>query len=331
MSIKLGVLGAGLAVEQLHWPALQQLSTEFTITAICDQSLQAAEHIAKVVGGTPRITTSWSDLLNDPQVEAVLVSLPIHLNADAIRACVRAGKHVLCEKPLAANLPQAEALVAEMSSAPVVIEIAENFHYRDDFKQARQWMDAGRIGQVVAITIQAQFWSDTSAGFAATPWRQDHQYRGAVIADAGVHHAAALRELGGEIEQLHAFTKDVHPVLAGADTMVLNVRFQSGVLGQLIFAGAVQAPDPTFDSITVLGSAGSITLREGTARLLRPEHEPETYTAHDPAGYVGEFRNFYHAITAQQPVVASLAETLADWRVIMRALDSAEGREVVLL
>jgi predicted dehydrogenase len=330
MPIKLGVLGSGLAVEHLHWPALQGLRDLFTITGLCDIDHQAMRTIAALLDNTPLQTTSWDELLAS-DVDAVLISLPIHLNAEAIRAAVRAGKHVICEKPLAANLPQAEALAAELRDAKPVICIAENFHYRDDLKQARRWMDDGAIGTVVGISLNAWFWSDTSQGFAATRWRQDHQYRGAVIADAGVHHAAGLRALGGDIEQIHAFIKDIHPVLQGPDTMVMNVRFRSGVLGQLFFAAAVKAPQPCFDNFMVLGDAGSIVISNGSATLTRPNHDPETYTAIDSRGYVGEFRNFHAAIRHGEPIVATLDQALADWRVIMKALDAAEGREVALL
>ncbi len=330
-SIQLGILGAGLAVKYLHWPALQQLDGMFTITAVCDIDQAAAADIAQLVGGDPSVTTDWDEFFSSAQVEAVLISLPIHLNAAAIRAAVRAGKHVLCEKPLAASLPQAEALVAELRHAPVVIEIAENFHYRSDFKQARRWIEEGAIGTVAIISLIAAFWSDPTEGFASTAWRQDHQYRGAVIADAGVHQAAALREIGGEVEQIHAFTKDVHPVMAGTDSLVLNLRFRSGALGQLLFSGAVQAADPSFDAITVLGLEGSITVRNGLATLHRGTAEPVEYKAADPRGYRGEFENFYHAIRSDAPVIATLDEALADWRIIMGALDSAESREVVLL
>lgn len=329
--IKLGILGAGLAVEHLHWPALCELRDEFVVTAICDRSQEAAERIAQLVGGEPSIFSAWEAFFSDSSYDAVLISLPIHLNADAMRAAARAGKHIICEKPLAANLAQAEHLAEELRHLPTVVVIAENIHYRDDLKQARRWIDAGRIGSVCAISVVAAFWSDTSQGFSSTPWRHDHQYRGAVIADAGVHHAALLRELGGEIEQIHAFYKDVHPVLKGPDTAVVNIRYESGVLGQLLFAAASKPVEPSFDTFVVLGTAGSISGKLGVVELRGADGEQERYEAQDPKGYVGEFRNFHRAITAGEPVIATLDEALADWRVIMKALDAAESRSVQII
>ncbi|ABX03385.1 MAG TPA: gfo/Idh/MocA family oxidoreductase [Herpetosiphon sp.] len=327
-TIRLGVLGAGLAVKHLHLPALKALPNCFEIVSICDHNWANAEALAGLLDLHPTITDSWVDFFADSQIEAVLISLPIQRNAEAIQAAVAAGKHVICEKPLAANLPQAEALVAACQHAPVKILIAENFHYRDDLKQARAWMDAGAIGDLVLIELRATFWSDPDQGFGATPWRHDHQYRGAVLADAGVHQAALLRELGGPIESAHAFIKDVHPVLRGPDTMVLNLRFASGVLGSLCFSGAVKTENPCFDWTVVHGTHGSITIRGDQTTLYRADGTIEHYQAQDLRGYISEFRNFYAAIVENEPIVASLATALADWRLIMRAIDAAESNSV---
>ncbi|HYF64209.1 MAG TPA: Gfo/Idh/MocA family oxidoreductase, partial [Herpetosiphonaceae bacterium] len=290
--VTLGILGAGLAVRMLHWPALRELDGQFEVVAVCDVDARAAAEVAGLVGGRPALSGNWEEFFNTPGMEAVLISLPIQLNAQAIRAAARAGKHILCEKPLAADWQQAGELVAELRDAPQVIAIAENYHYRQDLRQTRRWMDAGAIGAVVAISLQATFWSDTTRSFASTPWRHDQRYRGAVIADSGVHHAAALREVGGEVERLQAFIKDVHPVLAGPDSMVLNLRFRSGVLGQVLFSGAVKPGDPCFDRMLVIGTEGSISTEWGVARLHRAGAEPEEYVSPDRNGYLGEFRNF---------------------------------------
>ena len=329
-TVRLGILGTGLAVELLHWPALQHPELDFTIVALCDQDLAAAKRMAHQIGGDPLCTTDWSEFLAVAGLDAVLISLPIHLNAHAMRSVVQAGKHVLCEKPLAANTEQAQQLVAELQHVPVVVAIAENFHYRDDFKQARHWIDQGLIGEPIMIAMQAHFWANTEYGFSSTAWRQNPQYRGSVVADAAVHHVAAFHELGGPIERLQAFTRDVHPTLAGIDTLCLNLRFRSGCLGQLMFSAAVQPPTATFDHTTVFGTAGSITVERGVATLFQPDKEPDYFRSSDPQGYVAEFRNFQRAITLNEPVIVTPEVALADWLVVMRALDSAEGSDVVL-
>ena len=337
--IRLGILGAGLAVKWLHWPALRRLSKEYTITQICDVDPAAAAATSEMVGGAPT-TTDYRELLANQQIDAVLISMPIHLNAQMITEAARAGKHVICEKPLAASLPQAQALVRALEGAPVVVGIAENYHYRPGLMQAKEWIRAGRIGQVFLIVSEGLSWTNTASGFGSTPWRQDSQYRGDVISDGGVHNAAGLRELGGEVEQLQAFTKDVHPVMAGEDTMVLNLRFRNGAVGSFIFSGAAKASSDERPEFRVYGTEGSIIVTNKETRLLRPteadangQEAAEVFTPpeEDAGGYYAEFQDFYAAVREGRPYRVPPAEALRDFEIIMRALDSAESRQVVLL
>jgi predicted dehydrogenase len=336
--LRLGVIGAGLAVRTLHWPALRRLTDQYTITRICDVDPAAAEETARLTGGAPT-GTDYRDVLADQQIEAVLLSLPIHLTAELILAAARAGKHVISEKPVAASLAQGRDLVRALEGAPVTVAIAENYHFRPDIAQARAWIEGGRIGRVFLIHTESVAWSDTSAGFASTPWRQDHQYRGAVITDAGVHNTAGLRELGGEVEQLQAFVKDVHPVMGGLDTMALNLRFRNGALGAFLFSGAAKAAPADTPEFRVFGTEGTIIIGKET-RLLRPadarSNEPEAAEVFQPPehgtnGYYEEFADFYAAVRDGWPPRVPPAEALRDFELIMRALDSAESREVVLL
>jgi UDP-N-acetyl-2-amino-2-deoxyglucuronate dehydrogenase len=220
------------------------------------------------------------------------------------------------------------------------VGIAENYHYRPGIVLAREWISAERIGQVFLIVSEGLSWTNTASGFGSTPWRQDSQYRGDVISDGGVHNAAGLRELGGEVEQLQAFTKDVHPVMAGEDTMVLNLRFRNGALGSLILSGAAKASSDPRPEFRVFGTEGSIVVTNKETRLLRPaEGDPngqevaEVFTPpeEDAGGYYGEFQDFYAAVREGRPYRVPLIEALRDFEIIMRALDSAESRQVVLL
>ncbi len=340
--VRLGIIGSGLAVKWLHWPALKKLTSQFRVVATCDIDPTAAQEVARMAGedlDSPncRWTTDYKELLASEDVEAVLISLPIHLTAQFILDAVRAGKHVLAEKPVASNLAQAEELAATLRGfSGLVVEIAENYHYREDFLKAKEWIGAGRIGTPFLVQMYTCFFSDTTSSFAATPWRWDSQYRGGIIADAGVHYAAGLRELGGEIEQLQAFTKSVHPIMKGLDTLVLNLRYRSGALGSLVFAGAAKSNETTSMWATVYGSEGSIHLTNGRVVLSEGLNQnskviEEHNVADFEGGYRAEFENFYQAIRNGAPVIATVEETIKDWAIIMRAVDSAESRNVVLL
>jgi predicted dehydrogenase len=291
---------------------------------------EAARATADRAGGV-RWTRDYHDLLAADDVDAVLISLPIYLTAQVLMESVRAGKHVIAEKPLAANLAQGQEVLAAVRGAPVVVEIAENYHYRGSIRQARDWIAAGRVGPVFLIDLVSTYWHDSTQSFGVTPWRWDTQYRGGPILDAGVHQTALLRELGGEVEQLQAFSRGVHRDLRGPDTLILNLRFRSGALGRLLFSAAVES-EALPARTTVCGSEGTILFEADRLRLLRRGEPEEVYpVAKDDNGYHAEFLNFYQAITAGEPVVVTPDEAYRDLEILMRALDSAERRSVILL
>lgn len=340
--IQLGIIGCGLAVKWLHWPALKKLAGKYEIVAACDVDQNAAQETAKLAADELHSSNcSWTidyrEVLANADIEAVLISLPIHLNAQLVLESARAGKHILVEKPIASNLGQGQELVATLRHfAQLKIEVAENYRYRGDFQKAREWMDAGRIGEPFLIEMTARFWSDTSKGFASTPWRHDSQYRGGSVTDAGVHHVAGLRELGGDVEQLQAYMRSVHPVMRGYDTMVLNLRFRNTILGNMVFAGAVKTIENDFVQARVFGTDGAIKVSNGKVILSEgandAAHIVEEYQVPDfDNGYKAEFENFYEAIRNDQPIVATVEQSLADLAVLMHAYDSSESRNVVLL
>jgi len=112
---------------------------------------------------------------------------------------------------------------------------------------------------------------------------------------------------------------------------VLNLRFRNGALGHLLFTDAAVEYETPFLLANVFGSEGTIRLEGATTRLRRRGAEEEVYTtAQQDSGYYGEFLNFYEAIVEGKPVVVTLQEALRDLEIIMRGLDSAESRSVVL-
>ena len=130
LPIRLGVIGCGLAAKNLHWPTLRQMPDRFQIVAVCNRTPEKAREFAKITG-VKKIETDYRRLLEDSGSDAVLVALPIEQNAAVVRDCLVAGKHVLCEKPLAHTLAEARQLrdfskqVSPICSSVKIIIIAK--------------------------------------------------------------------------------------------------------------------------------------------------------------------------------------------------------------
>jgi len=331
--IRMGIIGAGLAVHQLHWPALQQLRDQFSFVAVADVDPAKATTVAQLVGA-PKTFTDYRDLLKLSEVEAVLLSLPIHLTSTVTLDAALAGKHIILEKPLGANLEQARLLKEQLAHLPVKVLVAENFHYRADLLKIQQLIRDGRIGDIILIRLNALAKTDTTDknSFASTPWRHDPQYRGGQLLDGGVHHATALREIGGEVEWVQAFTKHGSSELHGPTTLSMNLRFRSGALGSYLYSAVCHDDQPTFLALTIYGSTGTIERRDDQLRIIRPNEAAEHIEVDlEDGGYYGEFANFYGAIREGQPIVATVEQAYHDMALILRGLDSAEQSAVLLM
>ena len=113
------MIGTGLAVEQLHWPALRRMPDRFVIAAFANHTRPNAEHFAAYSGASmDDYYADYHDLLRRDDIEAVLISLPIPLNYAVTRDCLAAGKHVLCEKPAGADEQEGRAFLALADGVP---------------------------------------------------------------------------------------------------------------------------------------------------------------------------------------------------------------------
>jgi predicted dehydrogenase len=319
--IKLGIIGCGIAARDLHWPALQNLTDQFEITAVCNHTEPKAKQFAQMVGDVPYVL-DYHELLRRPDVEAVDIVLPIHLNYQATKNALKAGKHVIVEKPLAANLSEAAEMVEFEAKYPQVMMVAENFRYHAVFDRVRYHLAQGKIGKPYAVFWNIFFLVDSKNKYTRTQWRVDHQYPGGFILDGGIHNIALLRHLFGDIVSGIAFTKSVNPNIGEIDSMSFQFETADGVHGMLnIFLSARGFSENRF---LMLGNEGSI-LVDGNKILIKKEDEIELEeTVETDGGYQAEFEDFYLAIRQGTKVVSSFSEAYRDLEVLISALESAK-------
>ncbi|KAI9728100.1 MAG: hypothetical protein M1834_007816 [Cirrosporium novae-zelandiae] len=115
--LRVGILGCGEIAQVGHLPCLLFLRDYYTTTIVCDISKNAAEHCAKVFH-VPRATTNPSDVFNNPNVDIVFILTSDDFHADYCISALKAGKHVMIEKPLTLSLPSAQAILEAAKMAP---------------------------------------------------------------------------------------------------------------------------------------------------------------------------------------------------------------------
>lgn len=328
MPIALGVIGAGLAARNLHWPALQHLRDRFQIVAVCNRSPEKAESFAAMVGGNPRLTTDYQELLSWPEIEAVDIAVPIVLNAPTTIAALRAGKHVLVEKPIAADVEAARAVIAESRRHPhLVLLVAENVRYEPRLQEARRRIDAGEIGRPVLAAAVVLAPLDPESPYLGTAWRQRPEHLAGFLSDGGVHQTAAIQMVAGPATVVEGLVTSFHPERDPTDTLLANLRFASGAIGHLTYS--VGAPQPDTLPLTVYGTDGSLVVQRDHLTLRTAAGEQQVTPADGPSSFELEFLDFNAAITQGKPLDVTPQDTLDDLLLIDAALRSSrEGQAI---
>ncbi|TAK17015.1 MAG: Gfo/Idh/MocA family oxidoreductase [Acidobacteria bacterium] len=147
--VRWGVLGVAKIATEKVIPAMQQCK-HARISAIASRSLETAERAAKALK-IPRAHGSYEALINDKHIDAVYIPLPNHLHVEWAIKAARAGKHVLCEKPIALKARDVERLIDARNRAGVLIQEAFMYRTQPAWRKAMELVNAGRIGELRAV------------------------------------------------------------------------------------------------------------------------------------------------------------------------------------
>ena len=320
--IKLGIIGCGIAAKKLHYPALKKLKDRFTITAVCNHTEKKAKEFSQMVGGVP-YTLDYRELLAMEDVEAVDIVLPIHLNRLVIADALKAGKHVIAEKPIAGNLSDALELVELAENSQQVAMIAENIRYRKVFQRVRELINSDAIGEVNSLSWDFYYKIDVRNEYARTEWRIDHKYEGGIITDAGVHNIAAIRLLFGDIASGSAMTWNVNPEIGRTDSIRMNFKTTSGLNGSFNMSASVEGYSE--NRLLIFGKSGTIIIEHDDIEVMNPEGKSFKESINDDGGFKAQFENFYDAMRNGGEVVSTFREAQKDIEVLLKAYISAES------
>lgn len=196
--IRVGIIGAGRIADMVHVPSLRLCPDWCEVIAVASRTEEKAKAFAER-WGIPRVHTDWRALLADPDVDAVVICPPSGLTYAAAKAAVAAGKHILCEKPLALNYPEARELQAAAERAPITHMVAFTFRFVPGLRYLKRLVSEGHFGEIRhwRLSFFTDFMLDPAAPIA---WRNQRANAGAgVLADMGSHAIDFARYLLGDI------------------------------------------------------------------------------------------------------------------------------------
>ena len=262
--MKLGVIGCGRIAQVAHFPALEK-ADGVEVLVVCDQSEDVARAVATRYGIGSYVTDA-AKVFENPQVEAVLIAVPDRFHRELAEAALRAGKHVLVEKPLASTVDEARQLVAVQQETGLTLHVGSNKRFDPGLSFARDFVAAGRLGEVrsfhawyrigairpgVEATLFPRVFADAQvrqveAGFKADRARY-------LLATHGAHIFDTLRYLlGAEVASVTV----AHREFGRDQAWSILVTLASGAIGSIDVV--VDVPGDGAEGIEIFGSEGQL-------------------------------------------------------------------------
>ncbi|MBQ0925640.1 Gfo/Idh/MocA family protein [Saccharopolyspora endophytica] len=261
-TINVGLIGAGFmgkahslayaAMPMFFWPAPAVPHRKI----ICDVTEEAAAEGAQRYG-FDESTADWKRVVEHPDVEVVDIATPNNMHAEIAQAAAAAGKHIICEKPLARTAEEARTMYEAVRDAGVVNMVAFNYRRTPAVALAKRYIDEGAIGEL--ISFRGTYLQDWSADpESPLSWRFQREIAGSgALGDIGTHVVDLARYLVGEISGVNAMLKTwvpERPLSAGGadqlgtgrsagdaprgpvdvdDELITMLRFSNGAIGSL--------------------------------------------------------------------------------------------------
>lgn len=324
--IKLGIIGTGLAAKNLHLPALKKLKNKYEIIAVANRSKAKAEDFVKLIGNVSYYL-DYKDLLKRNDIEAVLIAVPIDLNYKIAADSLKYDKHVILEKPLAASLSEADRLIKLEKESQLKAMVAENFYFKKAYRKVKKYIEEGRIGQPYAINWNLYYHVEEDKDYAATIWRQKHNYLGGFLLDAGVHNIAAIRMMLGEFKSGKAYKKSINPRIGAFDTMTFQFELENGVIGVYNLFFSVKGNWE--DKLLIFGTEGTIEYQNNILKLKRERKKDIVNHYEDDHGFFEELNHFYDVLRKNKNVEYPFIEAKKDLEITLSAIKSADRKNEV--
>lgn len=313
--LRLGIIGTGIATNDLYFPELEKLRTRIEVVAVANRRRAKAVAFAKRAG-VRRVHATGEALLRDPNVEAVLLSLPIHLNARWVMKALRAGKHVLCEKPIAGSVEEGRRLVRGARAFDRVFMVGENFFFTPHMETARRWVKEGKLGKLRLVEASQLFLTTPDNKYAKTAWRKRPKHVGGFIADAGVHVANIVRETFGMPRGVRNVTALANPALAPLDTALALFTLPGGALGVWRSCFSVRTSGEV-PMLRAFGSRANLEIYYGCSLLLVHDRKPVVAKS-ARNGFYHELRHFAAAVVGSERLRFEPPAALADLELMAR-------------
>jgi predicted dehydrogenase len=283
--LRWGLIGCGDISRKRVAPALRDIA-ECELVAVNRARAGLADAFAKEFGAG-KWHADWKDLIAGEEIDAVYIATPVNLHAEQTIAAAEAGKHVLCEKPMAMDTAECDLMIAACRSNGVKLGIAYYRHFYPVINRIKQIIASGEIGSPVIAQINAFERFNPQPGDERYWFVKKEQAGGGPMMDFGCHRIEVLMNILGPVKKT---TGDVGSLLFDReveDTAIACFEFENKSRGVLTVTHAASEPQDTLDIFCSDGSIRVPALNRGqmsikTSSGERTESHPPHSNIHQP-------------------------------------------------
>lgn len=320
---KIGVVGAGAIVQVGHLPAYRKAG--LPVAAICDLNQDLAKEVADRFG-VPRVS-SLDELLEDPEIDVLDIAVVPEAQPEIARRALRAGKHVLAQKPLAVDSDTARGLVELAAELDRKLVVNQQMRYGEGIAAARAIAEAGWLGELTSVTIDVNISTDWSAwNWLVTSPRLDLMYH-------SIHYFDSIRSILGTPQRVFCAAGRRPGQLAAGETRTTTTLLYDDGRSALVNVNHENITGDHYARLRVDGSQGSV---RGTIGLLYdyPDGRPDTLEVNSialptdgwvpypvttrwiPDAFAGPMRALLAAIADGTPAPTTGADSLDTLRLV---------------
>ena len=251
------LVGAGLFAQDGWIPTLNGIQDTICIHGVYSRTQASADHAASLFDYQVPALTDLDEVLAREDVEALLLVLPAHVQPEILRRVLATGKHVISEKPVAPDSAVARDLI-DLWGEKQVWMVAENFVHKPCYVEAAAMLKDGIIGKPIVASWLSHIKMAREDRYYSTEWRRSGVYRGGYVLDVGVHHAAVLRLLLGEVSGVQSTLRHFREDLAPPDSALINLEFENGAVAHQTFC--FSGTEGWTSGLIVQGETGRMTV-----------------------------------------------------------------------
>lgn len=314
--LKIGIVGFGF-MGRMHWACWQRIRGA-RVVALCDSNPNLLQDAKKAVGNIAgaaqaidfsglRLYHDLDEMLSDTRLDAVSVSLPTHLHAEASIRALLAGVHVLCEKPMALTLEQCDRMIAAARETGRILQIGHCIRFWPEYAKAAEIVRSGRYGAVKAATFRRLSAAPT---WAIDGWLADERRSGGLALDLHIHDTDYILHLLGRPSAVCSHGARANP--AGPLTHVITNYLYDDT--QVVMAEGSWAATPAYGfqmAFTLFLESATVVYDSKQSPALRVY--PEKGEAFTPRlktgdGYIRQIEHFVQRLRGRTPPVVTTVE-----------------------